>query len=84
VGTSGPFLIDIGISSSREIALGWGIADGVAASVSEAAPREQTPEPPRTVPRHPSAKAPTQPRPFSNDGVTSVIENALKAAGLMR
>jgi feruloyl esterase len=84
VGTSGPFLIDIGISSSLEIAMSWGIADGVAASVSEPGPREQTPEPSRTVPRHPPAKAPTRHRPSSGDGVTSVIEKALRSAGLMR
>ncbi|PZO01883.1 MAG: hypothetical protein DCF28_09460 [Alphaproteobacteria bacterium] len=84
VGTSGPFLIDIGISSSLEIALGWGIADGVAPSVSEPASREQTPEPPRASPRHRSESPSTRHRPSSGDGITSVIENALKAAGLMR
>ncbi|WGM46523.1 hypothetical protein KOAAANKH_01394 [Brevundimonas sp. NIBR10] len=86
VGTAGPFLLDVGISSSLEIAMGWGIAESEAnsrpASVtdSDVAPahgsagkhrRSPQPAPDGTAPQRPNA-------------VTSVIENALRAAGLMR
>ena len=87
VGTAGPFLLDVGISSSLEIALGWGIAeaeagskpasvtdsDGSSAHGSAAGNhrRSSQPAPDGTAPQRPNA-------------VTSVIENALRAAGLMR
>jgi feruloyl esterase len=85
VGTAGPFLIDIGLSSSLEIALGWGIAQGDPRQSSEAATITRTPDtPPRTAPKAPSVEARVRSRPTSDDGIKSVIENALRAAGLMR
>jgi len=85
VGTAGPFLIDIGLSSSLEIALGWGIAQGDPRQSSEAATITRTPDtPPRTAPKAPSVEARARSRPTSDDGIKSVIENALRAAGLMR
>lgn len=85
VGTAGPFLIDIGLSSSLEIALGWGIAQGDPRQSSEAAAITRTPDtPPRTAPKAPSVEARVRSRPTSEDGIKSVIENALRAAGLMR
>lgn len=85
VGVAGPYLIDIGISSSLEIALGWGIAQGDPRQPSEAAAITRTPDtPPRTAPKAPSVGARARSRPPGEDGMKSVIENALRAAGLMR
>lgn len=85
VGVAGPYLIDIGISSSLEIALGWGIAQGDPRQTTEAAPIIQTSDkPPRTAPKAPSAGARVRSPLPGEDGIKSVIENALRAAGLMR
>ena len=85
VGVAGPYLIDMGLSSSLEIALGWGIARADPHQVSGAAPVTQPSEtPPRTAKEAPAAGARGRPRTSREDGITSVIENALRAAGLMR
>ncbi len=66
-GTAGPFLLEVGVSSSLEIALGWGIAE---------MPRRTAPPGPRPQP---------EPKPHPGPGgVAGVIEQALRAAGLMK
>lgn len=58
-GTPGPFMLDVGVSSTRRIAAFWGIAPGVAAS----APRKAAP---------------------AESGIESLINTALRQAGLLR
>jgi poly(3-hydroxybutyrate) depolymerase len=66
-GTSGPYMLDVAISSTRHIAAAWGITEG----------RRQTTQPPE--------HAPVTGKPASNaGGIGTVIEDALRAAGLMR
>ena len=86
VGTAGPFLLDVGISSSLEIAMGWGIAE-VGAESRPASVTDSDVAPARRSAGHhrrSSQTAPDGPAPQRANAVTSVIENALKAAGLMR
>ncbi|MBB5746699.1 extracellular catalytic domain type 1 short-chain-length polyhydroxyalkanoate depolymerase [Brevundimonas variabilis] len=85
VGIAGPFLIDIGISSSLEIALGWGIAQTEPGLATGSVPHGRTDRaPPQAAKETPSETAPTRSPSPRADGLTTVIENALKAAGLMR
>ena len=82
-GTPGPYMLDVGISSSLEIALGWGIADrrvNLRRAASPAAARDQT----RSNAARRGGPTPSRPRPNTAHGVTEVIENALRAAGLMK
>ncbi|KZE09209.1 MULTISPECIES: extracellular catalytic domain type 1 short-chain-length polyhydroxyalkanoate depolymerase [Sphingomonas] len=71
IGATGPFMLDVGLSSTLEIARSWGL---VAAEPTQASappsPRLErlTPEPP-AVP---------------GNGVQATIEKALRAAGLLR
>lgn len=96
LGAAGPFMLDVGISSTRRIAEFWGIAE----------PRASTPSNPRQLPRGniPLPASPdiftladnatvatrTNPRrdpapPVAEPtGVKKIIEDALRAAGLMR
>jgi len=68
-GTAGPFMLDVGVSSTRRIAAFWGIAPVVAqAGVQRSAQRLHA------IPAAPKAVA----------GVTAVINDALRAAGLLR
>ena len=92
-GSAGPYMLDAGISSTRRIARSWGLLDGDRAET--AAPAKPTSSPPlgatgatlpvlRSVrptrmPDQPAAK-PASP---TND-VGKIIEDALRAAGLMR
>ena len=66
-GTPAPFMLDVGISSTRRIAAFWGLAPAI--SGGEARPRLT-----RVTP-------PTPPRA---GGVAGVINDALRAAGLLR
>jgi poly(hydroxyalkanoate) depolymerase family esterase len=90
LGAPGPYALDVGVSSTREIALSWGIADaaaehspeGLATAAGERTgrPRLETMDPPassdnRSAPPHAASAA---------AGVEKVIEKALRAAGLMR
>jgi len=76
-GASGPHMLEAGICSTRLIAASWGlIAEGKEqpARVQRTVHAAADPTPSRT-PRRSSAKP---------NGVGSVIEDALRAAGLMR
>lgn len=92
LGTPGPFMLDVGVSSTRQIARIWGIA--------EAEPRDSSQLRYGTAEGRPAVRpAATQPvaadsatdRGHSNPdrasephGVKKTIEDALRAAGLMR
>ena len=71
-GRAGPHMIDVGISSTDHIAAFFGIAGAAAAQVAPAAKIAPAVRPVRPV----AAPAAT--------GVQAVIEDALRAAGLMR
>ncbi|MBU1386183.1 MAG: PHB depolymerase family esterase [Alphaproteobacteria bacterium] len=66
---------ETGVSSSFEIALGWGLVERDAAA---ARPEPRTPVRPATTER------PAPARPAPADGVSRVINDALRAAGLLR
>jgi hypothetical protein len=89
-GTAGPYLLDVGISSSLEIALGWGIAEPMpdAASARSAKARKPQSRPPdRTARRSdakPAPKPAIQPAADPAAGVRAIIEQALRTAGLMK
>lgn len=95
LGTPAPFMLDVGISSTLEIARFWGIAE-----VSTGTARALQPVPAASVPAARAAPAPAAsarpppPRPAADrtsdqpaphpGGVKKIIEDALRAAGLMR
>jgi poly(hydroxyalkanoate) depolymerase family esterase len=78
LGSPGPFMLDVGISSTHLICDTWGLnvlkttSMALKPAAIETGPREEAPENP----------SPTQARPVS--GVTKIIEDALRSAGLMR
>ena len=82
LGIAGPYMLDVGISSTRHIARFWGIAqaDGKAASVRWASTVR------KRRPSQPSAVSAIHQRHAASDvsGLQQVIEDALRAAGLMR
>ncbi|WP_445193205.1 extracellular catalytic domain type 1 short-chain-length polyhydroxyalkanoate depolymerase [Sphingomonas sp. Tas61C01] len=72
LGAVGPYMLDAGIDSTAAIARSWGI---VPATVTKAEPAKTATRPtPRTPP----------PRPPVAAGVQKVIEDAMRAAGLMK
>jgi poly(hydroxyalkanoate) depolymerase family esterase len=87
LGAPGPFMLEVGVSSTREIARFWGIsnADGKGASVpSNPAAREVVSTPPK---EKVGAMEPTYDgRAGSNppNKVQKIIEDALRAAGLLK
>jgi poly(hydroxyalkanoate) depolymerase family esterase len=93
-GTAGPFMLDVGISSTRHIAASWGIAstrsEGQPSTVSPTVDRAHEPDlPPAMMPMlrsvRPQRIPGSQPkRGMPSNGVQQIIEKALKAAGLMR
>lgn len=88
LGVAAPFMLDVGISSTRHIAGFWGLTNRSEATAEEApgrqmgkAVRAYTPaEHPRAV----RAGAAEEPRSGSAAGIAKVIEDALRSAGLMR
>ena len=98
LGAPAPFMLDVGISSTRAIAQFWGIADaagrsnpvenkrplhGGARPLSlSRAPVMQTPETRSHKPSRPALT--TQHSETGTHGVKKIIEDALRAAGLMR
>ena len=96
-GSAGPFLLDVGISSTYHIARFWGLTGQAVATASheralETAPHEralETVEPARQPAPHRPHAAPLEPEPraarttaFRPIDVQAVIDRALKAAGL--
>lgn len=95
VGTPGPYMLDVGVSSTRAMAQSWGLAAAspdksrtVAAAARPARARQED----RSVPaKRPAAgqdrrvPPPREAKPTrSETGVKKIIEDALRAAGLMR
>lgn len=83
-GTSAPYMLDVGISSTRHIAAFWGIAP---------VPETVGPTDAKRDPLLPSltgaeiqacATLPASSFPAASSGVGAVIEKALRSAGLMR
>ncbi|WP_309611672.1 PHB depolymerase family esterase [Sphingomonas sp.] len=75
LGAAIPHMLDVGISSTRHIAAGWGLLDTRARSA------ELRPASP--LPQRGDTRA-TVPRPTSAHGIQATIEAALRSAGLMR
>jgi poly(hydroxyalkanoate) depolymerase family esterase len=98
LGAAGPFMLDVGISSTRRIAEFWGIAEprsSKSAKASQAKPADtQLPSRPVMIASADELRvtAPTapirDPRPSTPateaKGVRKIIEDALRAAGLMQ
>jgi len=86
-GASGPFMLDVGLSSTQRIAHRWGLAPAPADAASGRAPAEARPRPARqgaAARPNRAGDARRPPRPEPESGVQKVIEDALRAAGLMR
>jgi len=91
-GASGPFFLDVGISSTRRIAAFWGLAQAPRTddrfAIPRATPVERShahnPNLPvlRTV--RPERIYGAAPKPGLTKGVGQIIEDALRAAGLMK
>lgn len=86
LGAAGPYMLDVGISSTREIARFWGLAEAnsrvtPARPMGEAAPVPARPDSGQPV-RDAYGRGP-QTIPDGH-GIGKVIEDALRAAGLMR
>jgi poly(hydroxyalkanoate) depolymerase family esterase len=90
-GSAGPYMLEAGISSTRRIARFWSLGEPQAGDrptpTIDAEPRSHSrrpaaPMPSMSVPAE-RLEAQTRPQPVSG-GVGRVIEDALRAAGLMR
>jgi poly(hydroxyalkanoate) depolymerase family esterase len=97
LGVPGPFMLDIGISSTCEIARFWNIdatqtKGSTRSNLKMAAGESPSSRSPSPVPEKVAAKLPvpsdddvSKPRPERGPhGIRTVIEDALRAAGLMR
>lgn len=87
-GAGGPYMLDVGISSTREIARFWSLGGAGRATVST---NDVTPKPPILAasryapPPRPSRAQLLSPKPSAAPtSVGKVIEDALRAAGLMK
>ena len=80
LGAVGPYMLDAGIDSTAAIARSWGIVPVGAQAKAPTAARRLTPEP---APKS-AARATASPRPPVAAGVQKVIEDAMRAAGLMK
>ncbi len=93
LGAPGPYMLDVGVSSTREIARFWGISDAADERISApsdtravvppavpSAARDRT----RDAPQRPTADAPSASSGAAVSGIQKTIEDALRAAGLMR
>jgi hypothetical protein len=86
LGSAGPYMLEVGVSSTREIAGFWGLIADTGSRGHSAAAAEFLPARPKAT-EQPSAAVPTAPAhetPDAASGVRRTIEDALKAAGLMR
>jgi poly(3-hydroxybutyrate) depolymerase len=84
-GSSAPFMLDVGISSTLHIAAFWGSADAVAKrGTSTGAPANAEHVPVRLEPRRLRGKRVVPEGLRAPAGVGKVIEDALRAAGLMK
>lgn len=77
VGKAGAHMLEVGLSSTLQIAEFFGIAE------AQAERRTASPAPAKSAPR-PRAQPPAEPLPRVAHGPQAAIEKALRAAGLMR
>lgn len=80
-GARGPYMLEVGISSTRHIARFWGLLDHLGddvAGVAESEPLVGDGAP------HPASHGTTKAQDYGPEFVQATIENALRAAGLMR
>ncbi|MGC6398980.1 alpha/beta hydrolase family esterase [Sphingomonas sp. FW199] len=84
-GKAGPFMLEAGISSTHRIAAFWGLLSSPAPEKTGATPASPASPRHHVGPRRSTAlqEAPRASRPVSN-GVGQAIEDALRAAGLIR
>ncbi len=81
-GVAGPYLLDVGVSSSLEIAISWGLVEAGGTPPRRApAARER---PAETVRPASSVMAAPQPLSAAASGISGVISDALRSAGLLR
>ena len=93
-GAPGPYMLDVGVSSTQEIARFWGIAGGEAkastGSKRDIVVHSQPPigsrsnAGPRTSAQSPELSATPTREASPASGVQKIIEDALRTAGLMR
>lgn len=87
VGHAAPFMLEAGISSTRHIAHFWGLAETpVATDARPARAAPQTPVQTVLPPLRPEAEAASRApaNPYGEAFIKSTIEDAFRAAGLMR
>ncbi len=77
-GTAGPYLLEVGVSSTLELAKAWGLADAAALDAMAGEPAQSAGAAPR--PATPFAADPMAPL----QDMGKVISDALRSAGLMR
>ena len=80
-GAAGPYLLEVGVASSLEIARGWGLIDDVVARVAPPAVSSAEARPHPAAPGVP--KVPLS-RPAAGFDVGAVITDALRAARLLK
>ncbi len=87
-GTAGPYLLEVGVASSLEIARAWGLTDDVVAGVAspKSPPAVAKPRPagPASALRGTGASKEPPPRPAAGLDVGAVITGALRAARLLK
>jgi poly(hydroxyalkanoate) depolymerase family esterase len=93
LGQSGPFMLEAGISSTARIAHSWGLAEKADVVTAEASTAKQAADIPANVAslrqkasarRKGGSQTNDTDSRGSADGISSVINNALRAAGLLR
>jgi poly(3-hydroxybutyrate) depolymerase len=93
LGQSGPFMLEAGISSTARIAQHWGLAEEADVMAAEAGTARQTADIPGNVAslrqkasahRKAGSRIDDTDSRGSADGISKVINNALRAAGLLR
>ncbi|PBN44114.1 hypothetical protein SxD43FB_08495 [Sphingobium sp. D43FB] len=77
-GNAAPYMLEAGISSTGQIAQAWGLMTATPARKSAPTPGERI----RPQPMH--ARKPTSKPAHKATGVSAIIEDALRKAGLMR
>lgn len=87
-GSAAPYMLDVGVSSTARIAQSWGIskagvAAGDAPGEATAMPPDNAALPSRILPRRLYGSRIQRDQPNATSGVGKVIEDALRAAGLM-
>ncbi|WP_293881868.1 PHB depolymerase family esterase [Sphingomonas sp.] len=82
-GVSGPYMLDVGIFSTRHIAAFWGLGDAPARTVKSALPVSKTVKA-KLVPLAKPVRASVLPKPPAVSAVAKVIDDALRSAGLLR